>query len=98
MKVTNIRIEYDKLILQQDELIIPSTGLTIIEGESGSGKSSLIKCLSLKEDTCDQLIYNDKIIENKIEFKKKYISVLEQTHPFIDTLLIKDHIQLMKEA
>lgn len=98
LKLQNIKIEYNKLILKQDELIIPSIGLTIIEGESGSGKSSLLRCLSLKEDTCEQYVYNHKIIKNKDEFKKKYLSVLEQEQCFIDTLLIKDHIQLIKKA
>ncbi len=96
LELNNIYIKYQRLILDCKKLVIPSTGLCVIQGESGSGKSSLLKCISKQEDTCETYIYNDYIVDNIDSFKKEAICFLEQNPVFIENLSIKNHIKMME--
>lgn len=97
LEIENIIIEYSRLILKVPYVRF-IRGLNVIQGESGCGKSSLLRCISLNEDICESYIYCDKSIDDKANFKKFYISYLEQSPIFIDHLLIKDHIAFLEKA
>ena len=97
LKVKNISIQYYQPVLNIEELQF-SIGLHIIEGESGSGKSSLLRCLALCEKTCQKYIWNQKTVQNIHNFKKEHIGFLNQHPIFIDALTINDHIQLMNKV
>lgn len=97
LKVKNISIQYYQPVLNIEELQF-SIGLHIIEGESGSGKSSLLRCLALCEKTCQEYIWNQKTVQNIHNFKKEHIGFLNQHPIFIDALTINDHIQLMNKV
>lgn len=97
LKLKHVYIDYNQLVLDISNLAF-SKGLNIIQGESGSGKSSLLRCLSLQEDTCQEYIFNGKIVKNKGRFQKEHISFLNQFPVFVDDMTVSDHIQLMNRV
>lgn len=97
LKINHIYIHYNQLVLDIPKLSF-SIGLNIIKGESGCGKSSLLRCLSLQEDTCQEYLFNGKPVRNKEKFQKEHISFLSQSPIFIDDMTVNDHIQLMNRV
>ncbi|WP_028042648.1 ATP-binding cassette domain-containing protein [Candidatus Stoquefichus massiliensis] len=73
--------------------------LTLIKGESGSGKTSLLKCLDLDQKFNGQYIYNDLEISklnnnDKNKYKQSHICMVDQFPVFINELTIESHYQL----
>ena len=97
LKINCIYIHYNQLVLDIPKLSF-SIGLNIIQGESGCGKSSLLRCLSLQEETYQEYFFNGKPVKNKEKFQKEHISFLNQSPVFIDDMTVKDHIQLMNRV
>lgn len=97
LKLKHVYIHYNQLVLDVPDLTF-SKGLNIIQGESGCGKSSLLRCLSLQENTCQEYIFNGKIVKNKGKFQKEHISFLNQFPVFVDDMTVSDHIQLMNRV
>ena len=95
--VKNISIHYYYPVLKVKELQF-STGLHIIQGESGSGKSSLLRCLALCEKTYQEYMWNHQIIKDTQDFQKQHIGFLKQSPIFIDDLTVYEHIQMMNKV
>lgn len=86
INIRNLQIKYnDRQIAYIDDLSLQSGELVLLTGHSGTGKSSVLKLLSLADDIhfdCDYFI-NDKNInsfkENKINrFKMRNIAYISQ--------------------
>ena len=60
LELRNIDIKYNKKILECQKLSFPKQGLCIIKGESGSGKTSLIRCLTMETPFYEFYLYNNK--------------------------------------
>lgn len=91
----NINIIFHKKVLVCQQLSFPNTGLCIIKGESGSGKTSLINCLMMKNNFYESYTYNDREMTKDLIEEK--ISILTQNQNFIEDLLIIDHIKLIEK-
>lgn len=100
-----IRLNHYGLILGTKEIFKEAifeahqNQLTLIKGESGSGKTSLLKCLNLDQEFNGQYIYNDieisKLNNNeKNKYKQSHICMVDQFPVFINELTIESHYQL----
>lgn len=95
IQIKNINISYIRQILECQNLSFPSTGLCIIKGESGSGKTSLIRCLTMETIFYDSYLYNDSPMTKTLVEEK--ISVLNQNQEFIEELSIQDHLKIIEK-
>lgn len=96
LQINNINITYNnRKIIKNSNFICNDTGITIIKGKSGSGKTSLIRNILYQEHFFEEYIYNNQ----KISSPKKLINIfsfMNQTNTFIENLTISDHFKLMK--
>lgn len=95
LEMKNINIQFHKKMLESELLSFPHQGLCVIKGKSGSGKTSLIRCLIMEDHFYDIYRYDDK--EMTKELVEEKFSILNQNQEFIDELSIKDHIQLIEK-
>lgn len=61
-------------VLKNINLVLPNTGLVIIKGPSGVGKTTLLNIISgLKKPSKGYIKYNCKKIKNMTEFRRNHI-------------------------
>ena len=96
LELRNIDINYNKKILECQKLSFPKQGLCIIKGESGSGKTSLIRCLTMETPFYEFYLYNNKPMTQSIAEEK--ISLLNQNQEFIEELSVGDHIKMIEKV
>ena len=53
IKLNNIEISYDRVLLENGSMQIPDKTLTLITGLSGTGKSTLLYRVGMISDQCD---------------------------------------------
>ncbi len=100
LELKNIsKIIDDRVILNDISITFPSTGFIGIKGKSGCGKSSLLYILSLlDEDFLGSLFFNNEIIEDVYEYRRKHVSYMMQSNDYIEALTVKENIVLSCEA
>lgn len=67
LKINNIHIKYNREIIIDSNLVLNDYGIAVIKGESGSGKTSLIRNILLKN--INLIIIS--IIKKKLQVKNK---------------------------
>ena len=98
IELKNIDIRYRDILLQQDYICFYPNQITLIEGESGCGKTSLLYRLALMTLDCD--IYIDQQNINKLnaneltQIRKNQISFVLQTNDVIEHLSVYDNLEL----
>lgn len=98
IELKNIDIRYRDILLQQDYICFYPNQITLIEGESGCGKTSLLYRLALMTLDCD--IYIDQQNINKLnanelaQIRKDQISFVLQTNDVIEHLSVYDNLEL----
>lgn len=94
IEINNITIKYDRVLYENQSIILKPGTITLIEGESGLGKTTLLYIIGmlLKPKDC---IYkwNDKIIEDEETYRRN-ISYVMQNNDLIDYLNVEEHFQL----
>lgn len=100
MKVTNINIQFENKQIIHSKCFEASSGLlTVIKGESGAGKTSLLNILGFKVEHLGDYVFEDHIVpsnEKKL-FAFDNISYIEQNPHFIEDLTISEHIEIIKD-
>lgn len=96
LEIKNIHIKYNREIIIDSNLILNDYGITVIKGESGSGKTSLIRNILFKEHQFDHYFYNKKEITSKDQIDHLF-SVMDQNNLFIEDLKISEHFELLKK-
>ena len=95
LELKNIKIKYlNKHILSGASFQAPDFGLCAIFGESGSGKSSLLRSILLEEHHFEQYLFHDLPID-EATFKKDYLASVPQEAILIQSLKLKDHLKLL---
>ena len=69
LKVKGMKVQYDQqIIVQESDLVFPDGTLSAIIGESGSGKTSILRKLILEEiDPLVEIKYNDQILDEALK-------------------------------
>ena len=100
LKLINIFKKIDKrIILHNINLEFQTTGIYVIKGESGSGKTSLLNIIAGIDKKYKGIIEVDnKIISgNNLEYIKKYISFCSNDYDLIDNITIKENFNILKK-
>ena len=96
LEIKNIHIKYNREVITDSNLILNDYGITVIKGESGSGKTSLIRNILFKEHQFDHYFYNKKEVTSKDQIDHLF-SVMDQKNLFIEDLKISEHFELLKK-
>ncbi|MCD7950944.1 MAG: ATP-binding cassette domain-containing protein [Erysipelotrichaceae bacterium] len=95
IKLDNIHIAYDKVLFDHESINVPSSCITLIKGESGSGKSALLYRLGLLTNDCD--IYIDDVLINNPklmnDIRRNRIGFVFQNNEIIDHLDVKQNLK-----
>jgi len=100
LSLTNINIEFDKIIISQGELQIPDSSITVITGPSGSGKTSLLYLFGLiSSNNGYQYCFDGLLVDLRkdaevSQIRKSRIGYIFQDNTLIDSLSIYENIQL----
>jgi ABC-type lipoprotein export system ATPase subunit len=100
LSLTNINIEFDKIIISQGALQIPDASITAITGPSGSGKTSLLYLLGLiSSNNSYQYCFDGLMVDLQkdaavSQLRKSRIGYIFQDNTLIDSLSVRDNIQL----
>lgn len=97
LNLEQLKIEYNnELILQNDKLTFNPGNVYVIEGKSGSGKTSLLYVLGLISEKMEcRYIFNNHEIKTKKEkelMRKNHISYIFQDKNIFDGLTIKENL------
>ena len=96
LEIKNIHIKYNREIITNSNLVFNDYGITVIKGESGSGKTSLIRNILFIEHQFEHYFYNKKEITSKYQIDHLF-SVMDQKNLFIEDLKISEHFELLKK-
>lgn len=100
LEVKSVKKSYDRVLFQKLNLVFPSTGMVLITGKSGCGKSTFLNCLG-GLDYFDEghVYYNSKLIEKKNfdEFRKEHICYLFQDFVLLEQESIYENLQIANE-
>lgn len=96
LKLTNITINYNQLIIKDGSITLPTNRFILIKGKSGSGKTALLYRIAL---ICHNTNYNYYYDEEKIDLKnhkvcsyyrKHNISFALQENQLLEHLTVKE--------
>ena len=96
LEIKNIHIKYNREIITDSNLTLNDYGITVIKGESGGGKTSLIRNILFIEHQFEHYFYNKKEITSKDQIDHLF-SVMDQKNLFIEDLKISEHFELLKK-
>ena len=92
----------DRILFENINLILPDTGLFIIKGRSGEGKTTLLNILSLLEDEYQGEIYFNgkeyKNIKNKVSFRFNNFAYIFQHFYLFDNLTAENNINFFSNS
>ena len=99
LEIRNMVKKYnDQIVLDKVNYSFPSTGLFVIIGESGSGKSTFINCLcGIEKMDKGEIYFLNKKIKNFEKFRNKYIGNIYQSYNLISFFNVKDNVSLLGE-
>lgn len=96
IEIKNIHITYNRKVITNSNIKLEHRGITVIKGESGSGKTSVIRNILFQEQQFDEYIYNGKQIHTKEQIDYLF-SLMDQNNTFIEDLTVKEHFQLLQK-
>ena len=96
LEIKNIHIKYNREIITDSNIVLNDYGITVIKGESGSGKTSLIRNILFIEHQFEHYFYNKKEITSKDQIDHLF-SLMDQNNLFIEDLKISEHFELLKK-
>lgn len=97
IELKHIQLAFDNVLIQDGELIIPDEKITVIAGESGSGKSSLLYDIALitKQAQMDYQFYDYDIATlstmEKQDLQRNHIAFVFQNISLFHCFLHSPH-------
>lgn len=99
IRLENIHIEYDHVLLENEDIAIYPSSLTLIKGRSGTGKSTLLYRIGLIHEQIDYDYYiNDENIryfseEQISSLRKNYMAFVLQDSLLFEHYNVKENLQ-----
>lgn len=101
IEISQVNIEYDRVIIDNGSISIPSGKITLLKGESGIGKTALLYRIALMSDEqsfCFQYNHKDiKTLEDREKFRKDNISFVLQDIVFFPHFTVLQTMQYFAE-
>ena len=98
LEIKNLKKEYDRVLFENLDIEFPATGLVLIEGENGCGKTTLFRIiLGLEKQDEGSIYYKNMELSSKddfLMFRKDKVSAILQDYGLIEHLSIKQNIEL----
>lgn len=90
-------------IIVVDNLILPDTGFILIDGESGTGKSTLLNLIgSLETPNSGDILYNGKSLYDKSfnvdNYRKDIAGIVFQDNNLLENMTVYDNISLYQNT
>lgn len=83
-------------VLKNINLVLPNTGLVIIKGPSGVGKTTLLNIISgLKKPSKGYIKYNCEKIKNMTEFRRNHIFYAMQNDSLYNDFTLEENIKIL---
>lgn len=98
IELNNIHISYDnKECIRNGHFIAYPYQITVIYGESGTGKSSLLYMIGMLSSQQHEYIYHHKLLnldeKQKSQFRYEHISMITQNAQLIETISVENNIE-----
>lgn len=98
IEIGKIHIGFKRTVIDNGKISVHPYQITVLTGESGSGKTSLLNVLGLLDDISTyEYVFNGSIIKKKDynKLKRESISYVFQDYNVIDDLSVKDNFKAM---
>lgn len=94
--IKSMRYNGQKEVLRNVKLSFPSKGLYCVVGESGTGKSSLLNCLTGIQEFDGELKYRGVVVNhsNTEQFRNQEVSMVFQDYKLVDELSVIDNVEI----
>ncbi|MDD8049443.1 MAG: ATP-binding cassette domain-containing protein [Thomasclavelia sp.] len=97
LEIRNLYKKYDRVIFDDVSYKFNDTGLYIITGSSGIGKSTLLNILSRVDEKYEgNIYYNNQDIKDIKDFRRNYVGYLFQDFNLIEDYSVKENVSITK--
>lgn len=95
LEIKNLSKRYDELIINDLSIIFPNTGMIVIVGESGCGKTTLLNILGgIDQDYEGEILFDHQNIRTIKNYCRKHIGFIFQNFNLINWLNVKQNYLL----
>lgn len=95
LEVKKLSKRYDDLVIDNLSICFPSTGLIVIVGESGCGKTTLLNILGgIDHDYEGEILFDNKDIRTIKNYCRKHVGFIFQNFNLINWLNVKENYLL----
>ena len=97
LEIKNLTKRYDETIIKNLNIILPSTGLIIIVGNSGCGKTTLLNLIGgIDQDYEGEILFDHQDIRKIKKYCRRHIGFIFQDFNLINWLNVKENYLLVK--
>ena len=97
LEIKNLTKRYDETIIKNLNIILPSTGLIIIVGNSGCGKTTLLNLIGgIDQDYEGEILFDHQNIQKIKKFLRRQIGFIFQDLNLINWINVKKNYFLKK--
>ena len=95
LKIDNLNIAYNnKTIFKDASIEIPNSSIVTITGDSGTGKTTLLRfILGEAKNSKGTLTYDDQIIEDRNDFIFNEVSYIDQEGRYFENMSVQDYFE-----
>lgn len=97
LEIRNLSKRYDEVIINNLSITFPSTGIVVIVGESGCGKTTLLNILGgIDQDYEGEILFDQQNIRTIKHYCRKHVGFIFQNFNLINWLNVKHNFLLPK--
>ena len=96
IEIKNITKSFNKkVVLNNVSMKLPTTGIVILRGKSGCGKTTLLNILALEDKNYSgTILFDNKVLTNPLEFKKNNIFYNRYEDNLVLNLTVEENLRL----
>lgn len=97
LEIKNLSKRYDELIINDLSISFPSTGMIVIVGQSGCGKTTLLNILGgIDQDYEGEILFDQRNIKTIKNYCRKHVGFIFQNFNLINWLNVRQNYLLSK--